>query len=158
MELLIDVLRWIIGPTGRSINGLVRLKSRASRSGNLICARFISNKLQKYGVYIAPEAEIGVGCSLPHPVGIVIGSGVKIGKSAVIYQNVTIGGARKGDYSNNNYPVIGDGVTIFAGAVIIGKIRIGNNCVIGANSVVNVDLPDGCLGAGVPAKIYNRSN
>ena len=49
-------------------------------------------------------------------------------------------------------PILFDHAYIGAEAVIIGNIRIGNNVVIGANSVVTKDIPSGSLVVGVPAK------
>ncbi len=116
--------------------------------------RYFYTKLQRnYGVYIHPDAQIGIGLSLPHPVGIVIGQGVKIGENSVIYQNTTFGGARRGDWQANNYPTIAAGVVVFSGAVIVGSIDIGASCTIGANAVVTKNFPNNCTVAGVPAKI-----
>lgn len=106
-----------------------------------------------YGVYISPNAEIGIGLKLPHPTGVVIGDGVKIGKNCTIFQQVTCGGARLGDAKNNQYPVIGDNVVFFAGAKIIGKIIIESNSVVGANSVVIKDVPEGSTVVGIPGQI-----
>ena len=50
-------------------------------------------------------------------------------------------------------PTIGDNCIIYPGAKIFGKITIGNNVVIGANAVVNKDVPDNAVVAGVPARI-----
>ena len=86
----------------------------------------------------------------------VIGDGVKIGKNVIIYQNVTIGGARIGDAKQSSYPEIGEGVVIFAGAVIVGKIKIGKGSVIGANAVITRDIPDNSVAAGVPARIVKE--
>lgn len=47
---------------------------------------------------------------------------------------------------------------IFANTVILGGSSIGNNCVIGANSVVRGSYPDNCVIAGVPARIVQRYN
>ena len=47
-------------------------------------------------------------------------------------------------------------VTIYPGAVVIGNIKIGNNVVIGANSVVTKDVPDNTVVAGIPAKVIKR--
>ena len=94
-------------------------------------ATLMSRLMQRrYGVFISPLARIGAGVNFPHPTGIVIGEGVVIGEGAVIYQNVTLGGARRGDWQNNNYPEIGAGTVVFAGAVIVGRIRIGAGCTI----------------------------
>ena len=49
-------------------------------------------------------------------------------------------------------PVIGDNVDIGTGAVILGGVHIGNNVRIGANAVVNKDIPDNCTAVGAPAK------
>lgn len=48
---------------------------------------------------------------------------------------------------------MGNDVYISAGARMIGKITIGNNVIIGTNAVVNKDVPDNCIVAGVPAKV-----
>ena len=82
-------------------------------------------------------------------IGVVIHGRVVIGKNCLIGQGVTIGG-KSGWYE---VPVIGDNVHINAGARLLGPIRIGDNVVIGANSVVVKDVPSDCVVAGVPAKI-----
>lgn len=76
----------------------------------------------------------------------------KIGKNFWVFQHVTIG------YVNaNDKPTIGDNVTVYAGAKVLGNIRIGDNCVIGANAVVTKDVPDNCTVVGVPAYIVRRN-
>lgn len=85
-----------------------------------------------------------------HPIGITIHPNAKLGHNCRIYQNVTIGNDEK-DFLN--VPDIGDNVTIYANAVVFGKIKIGNNVTIGAGSVVFKDVPDNAVVAGNPAKI-----
>ncbi|MFL6463660.1 MAG: serine O-acetyltransferase, partial [Bryobacteraceae bacterium] len=53
-------------------------------------------------------------------------------------------------------PIIGDHVTIYAGAKVLGPIRIGHHVTIGANAVVVKSVPDHCVVAGVPAQIIRR--
>lgn len=119
-------------------------------------AAILFRKLEReYGVYIGVNAKIGENVRFPHPVGIVIGDGVEIGGDCTIFQNVTVGGARIGDAQNCAYPKIGNNVVLFAGAVVVGAIEIGEQCVIGANSVVNRDFPSGSVIAGVPARKLN---
>ena len=94
---------------------------------------------------------LGKKTSFPHPVGIVIAKQAKLGMGCKIWQNVTIGansveGARVGEY-----PTIGNNVLIYAGAVIVGGIEIGDNCIIGANSVVTKSFGANSIIAGVPA-------
>ena len=105
----------------------------------------------RYGVEIGVSSKIGEPVDFPHPRNIVIGEGVQIGNSCIIYHDVTIG------QKNGLYPNIGDNVTIFAGSKIIGGISIGNNVVVGANSVVIKDVPNNCVVAGNPARVigYN---
>lgn len=90
---------------------------------------------------------------LPHPVGIVIGMKVKLGKNCTIYQNVTIGTKDTEDFLVGKYPQIGNNVTIYPNAVIIGDITIGDNAIIGANSLVNKSVPANKTVVGNPAKI-----
>lgn len=67
---------------------------RGYRKFSLLLFRKLENG---YGVYISPNAFIGIGLKFPHPTGIVIGNGVNIGEYCTIYQQVTFGGARIGD-------------------------------------------------------------
>lgn len=102
------------------------------------------------------EELLDKGVIFPHLVGIVISSSSTIGKNCIIYQNVTIGGRtyEEADYHiKENFPILGDNVTVYAGAVIVGPIHIGNNAVIGANAVVTTDIPDNAVAVGVPAKV-----
>lgn len=126
---------------------------------NIRVAIYLANRMQrKYGVFVSPRAEFDGTLKLRHPVGIVVGDGVKLGKNVMIYQNVTLGGARLGDGMAGNYPEIGQNTVIFSGAAILGAIKIGENCIVGANSVVTKSMPDNCTVAGVPAKVIRRSN
>jgi serine O-acetyltransferase len=76
---------------------------------------------------------------LPHPMGIVIHGGAKIGNNVVIGHQVTIGGR---DLSSAT-PQIEDGVYVGAGAKILGGVRIGRGATVGANAVVTKDVPPG---------------
>lgn len=52
--------------------------------------------------------------------------------------------------------MIGNNCVIYPGAKIFGKITIGDNCIIGANAVVNKSFPNDCVIGGVPAKIIKK--
>lgn len=89
------------------------------------------------------------GVRYPHPVGIVIGDGTRIGRDVRIYQNVTIGlientvGAR-----TEAYPTLEDEVCVYAGAAIVGSITIGARTIIGANAVITRDVPADSIAFG----------
>jgi serine O-acetyltransferase len=120
-------------------------------------AAFLTRRLQKkQGIFISHNALFYDDLVLPHPTGIVIGDGVQLGRNVTVFQNVTLGGARIGDSHKRKYPQVGDGSVIFAGAVVIGDIKLGANCVVGANSVVTKSVPDNCVVSGAPAKVVNK--
>lgn len=124
--------------------------------GRLAAAIVWRAAVQMSGCYISRRAAIGPGLRLPHPIGIVIGDGVRIGRGVSIYQHVTVGGAephRLAAGAPLAFPEIGDGATLYAGAAIIGPIRVGRNAVVGANAVVLHDVPDGAVVVGAPARI-----
>jgi serine O-acetyltransferase len=102
------------------------------------------------GCHFSPKATIGRGIHLPHPVGIVIGDGAVIGEGVSIYQGVTIGVSRPGA---RTYPIVGNGATLYAGSVIAGDIRIGEDAIIGANAFVNIDVPSSGTAYGIPARL-----
>lgn len=100
----------------------------------------------KWHCDISLKSEIDKAVAFPHPIGIVIGDGVKIGSKTIIYQNVTIG--QKG----NEYPQIGNNCIIYPNSVIIGNIKISDGSIIGAGSVVLVSTEPNSIYAGNPAK------
>lgn len=115
-------------------------------------AKCIQNRLRKhFGCYISLTADIGPRLKLPHPVGIVIGNGVRIGSDCTIFQHVTLGGGKPGDHLRGAYPIVGSGVTIFTGACVIGAVEVGSQAIIAANAVVRSAVPQGAVAAGVPA-------
>lgn len=73
-------------------------------------------------------------------------------KNFSVFHEVTLGVT-----PNKGKPYINDNVTIYMGAKVIGNVNIGNNSVIGANSVVTKDVADNHIVAGIPAKFikYN---
>ncbi len=109
------------------------------------------------GSWIGHETKFaGVPC-FPHGImGIFISGRAEIGKNAVIFQHVTIGSDTLNGSDNGGSPVIGDNVYIGCGAKIIGKIRIGNNCRIGANAVVYKDMPPDSVAVQSPTRIIQK--
>jgi len=110
-----------------------------------------------FGIEIAVRCPIGKGLFLPHTQGTVIGAW-SIGKNATIFQGVTLG-AKELDFSyqESSRPTVGDGVTIGAGAKVIGGLVLGSDSRVGANAVVLNDVAPGSLVVGIPAKVVDRS-
>lgn len=93
----------------------------------------------------------------PHPIGIVIGIGVKIGQNCTVYQNVTIGAKNQEDADKGIYPKIGNNVIVGCNAVILGDVNIGNNVIIGAATIVNCDIPNDVTVVGNPCKVIRKN-
>ncbi|WP_441258848.1 serine O-acetyltransferase [Bradyrhizobium sp. 521_C7_N1_3] len=106
--------------------------------------------LMRRGCYISVLAEIGPGLILPHPTGVVIGEGARIGRSVMLYHNVTLG---RRAWDEPGCPTIGDGAVIYTGAVIVGPTSIGAGANVAANAVVTRDVPPHSVAAGAPARI-----
>lgn len=105
------------------------------------------NSVVPYTTEIGKESKFAYG-----GIGCVVHSRAKIGDRVIIGQNTTIGRS----LDPEDFPTIGNDVYISAGARIIGNIHVGNNVIIGANAVVNKDVDDNCIIAGVPARVIRR--
>ena len=102
------------------------------------------------GIHLAPNS-VGPGFHLQHRGFRHLNTNTKIGKNCEILPMVLIGNKRP-EYQGKP-TLIGDNCYISAGVTILGPITIGNNVTIAAGAVVNKDVPDNCVVAGVPAKI-----
>lgn len=100
-----------------------------------------------FGIEISSGIEIGPGLYIPHPYGTVV-IAARIGANATFIHSVTVGMRNEWEF-----PVIGDGVFVGAGARVLGGVRLGDGSTIGANAVVISDVPAGATAVGVPAKV-----
>ncbi|MEW1976072.1 serine acetyltransferase [Microbacterium profundi] len=103
---------------------------------------------------ISPRAQIAPGFLLMHRTGVIIGA-AKIGRNAVIHQNVTIGQRVSG--GDHGLPTIGDNVWVGPGAIITGAIVIGGDATISAGTVLSRDVPAHSLVAGVPGRVVTQN-
>lgn len=118
----------------------------------LLLAYLRNKQITKRNCHISYNAKIDKTIKFPHPIGIVIGDDVVIGKNVKIWQQVTLGSHGKSTQIFD-YPIIKEDVKIYAGAKIIGGETIGKGAIIGANAVVFIDVPPGKTAVGIPAKI-----
>lgn len=119
----------------------------------------------KTGVDINPGATIGDHFFIDHGTGVVIGETTVIGSYVKIYQGVTLGalsfpkdacGMLLRDIKR--HPTIGDHVTIYANASVLGPITVGDHSVVGSNAWVKEDIPpySRVLPSGTETKIIQR--
>lgn len=106
----------------------------------------------KYDFHIEPNT-VEYGLKIVHPGFRKIPNFVCIGKSATILPMVLLGKKIPGIEGNIS---IGDNCYISTGVTILGPVKIGHNVTIAAGAVVNKDIPDNCIVAGVPAKIIKN--
>ncbi|MDD4855807.1 MAG: serine O-acetyltransferase [Sulfuricurvum sp.] len=103
---------------------------------------------------IHPGATIGRRVFIDHGTGVVIGQTAVIEDDVLIYQGVTLGGVSL--IAGKRHPTIKRGVVIGAGAKILGNITIGENSKVGANSVVVRNVPDNSTAIGIPAHVIQK--
>lgn len=102
------------------------------------------------GIDIHPGAVIGHHFSIDHGTGVVIGATAIIGNNVKLYQGVTLG-ARSFDLDKDNnpikgiprHPIIGDNVIVYSNTSILGRITIGKNAIIGGNIWVTGNVEEG---------------
>lgn len=106
------------------------------------------------GIQLPPAARIGPGLYIGHFGGVIVSSRAVLGRRCNLSQGVTIGEGGRGE--RQGVPVLGDRIYVGPGAKIFGAVHIGDDAAIGANAVVNVDVPAGVTVAGVPARVVSR--
>lgn len=110
------------------------------------------------GIDIHPGATIGEHFFIDHGTGTVIGETCVIGRKVRLYQGVTLGAKSfpKGDDGKlikgiPRHPVVEDGVVVYSGATILGRVTIGEGAVIGGNVWLTRDVPAGTRVLQTPA-------
>jgi serine O-acetyltransferase len=117
-----------------------------------LLARFISGMARFFTqIEIHPGATIGEGFFIDHGSGVVIGETAEIGNNVTIYHQVTLGGT--GKEKGKRHPTIGDDVVIGNGARVLGPFTVGSGSRIGAGSVVLKEVPPNTTVVGNPGRI-----
>ena len=105
------------------------------------------------GIEIHPAAKIGRRFFIDHGVGVVIGETAEIGNDVTLYHGVTLGGV---SWNNGKrHPTLEDGVTVGAGAKVLGPFTVGKNAKIGSNAVVVKPVPAGATMIGSAARMIS---
>ena len=134
-----------------------RLAHKLYLKKHYFLARWISQRaVRKTGIEIHPGATIGKGLFIDHGSGVIIGETTIIGDNVTLYQGVTLGGT--GKEKGKRHPTLQDNVMVSAGAKILGSFTIGENSKIGAGSVVLEEVPPNCTVVGVPGRIVRMGN
>lgn len=134
-----------------------RIANTLYKKGYIVLARWLSQRSRhKTGIEIHPGAEIGRRVFIDHGDGVVIGETTLIGDDVTIYQGVTLGGTGKD--VGKRHPTIGNGVTIGAGAKVLGPILVGDHSKIGAGAIVLKEVPPNCTVVGNPGRIVRKKS
>lgn len=141
--------RWARQSLPRWVRAPIMLWARAA---HVFCRNF-------YGIELPFSAAIGHRVVFEHQHGIVVHGNSVIGDDCILRQGVTLG-IRRMDRLQEA-PVLGRGVSVGAGAKLLGYILVGDGALIGANAVVLSDVPARMKVVGAPARpvagIYSRA-
>jgi serine O-acetyltransferase len=99
------------------------------------------------GIDIHPAATIGSHFTIDHGTGVVVGATCIIGNNVKLYQGVTLGAKSFPLDENGNpikgiprHPILKDNVVVYANATVLGRITIGEGCIVGANVWITEDM------------------
>jgi serine O-acetyltransferase len=104
----------------------------------------------RYGIELPYTVRLGQGVVIEHQGAIVVHGNCEIGDRCIIRQGCTLGLRHLDDLTAA--PSLEDGVELGAGAVVLGRIRLGAGAKVGANAVVLDDVPAGATVWGIPAR------
>lgn len=110
-----------------------------------------------YGIELPHTAKLGRRVRIAHQSGIVIHPQAVIGDDVVIRQNVTIGAGSGVFTGRREAPIVGNRVSIGAGATLVGPITIGDDAVIGPGAVVMTNVPAGATVLAQPPRVIRRA-
>nr|WP_255319520.1 serine O-acetyltransferase [Dendrosporobacter quercicolus] len=131
---------------------LYRIANYFFKRGWVILPRMISNFGRFLtGIEIHPGATIGEGLFIDHGTGVVIGETAELGDNVTLYQGVTLGGT--GKEKGKRHPTIGNNVVVASGAKVLGSFTVGDYAKIGAGSVVLREVPPYSTVVGIPGKV-----
>lgn len=114
-------------------------------------SRKLYNKIRKnFGCNVPPEITIGKNLYIAHSHNIILGRTTIIGDDCKIYPNVIVAAALKGDEERwqngeRRHAKIGNNCILGANSIIVGPISIGDNVIIAAGAIVTKDVPSNSI-------------
>jgi serine O-acetyltransferase len=105
------------------------------------------------GITLPKSTRIGGGLRIHHFGCVIVHPDAVLGRNCTLRQGNTIGNRRPG----GPVPQLGNGVELGAYAQVLGDVKVGDNALIGAMSVVLHDVPPGATAVGSPARVIERT-
>ena len=122
-----------------------------------LLARIVSQRTRRItGIEIHPGATIGEGLFIDHGTGVVIGETAELGDNVTLYQGVTLGGTGKD--VGKRHPTIGNNVVVGSGAKVLGPFKVGDHSKIGAGAIVLKEVPPHCTVVGNPGRVVRMND
>jgi serine O-acetyltransferase len=138
-------------------NWRMRLRPKILRAPFSVIYRMMFRHIRNhYGIELPYDVKLGRRVVFEHQGAVVIHGNTVIGDDCIIRQGVTLG--NRYPHLHEQAPRLGRGVSVGAGAKILGQLDIGDGATIGANAVVLHDVPAGCSAVGVPARILGKTS
>jgi serine O-acetyltransferase len=132
---------------------LIRIAIASPRALSFVWRNIL---IAKHSIDLYRKPTIGPGLMLSHPFGIVLGNAT-LGENVLLAHNVSIGSSRTPRRGEEiECPVLGDRVIVNPGSVLAGGITIGSDSVIGANSVVDCDMPPNSVFSRGEVRVRSR--
>ena len=151
---------------GVTVDDLVVLDAKGSKNRGIDVGRGVF--LGRGTILSCKDGDIAIGDhgNFGFHCEVFSGSSVTVGKHGLFAaQSYLVGGGHEFERPelavidqprSSRGIVLGDNVWLGTGAKVLDGVRIGRDVVVGANAVVNADLPDGAIAAGVPARVLRH--
>ena len=135
--------------------GYLRVQRWAKWNLYLLVKYILLRCRYKYGIVIPEYTVIGPGLFINRFGGIYVNGDAIIGRNVNFTHGIMLGQQNRGSLMGS--PIIGDRVFLAAGSKVIGRVKVGNGAVVGANAVVTKDVPENAVVGGIPAKVLSMA-
>ncbi|SDH06138.1 serine O-acetyltransferase [Pseudonocardia oroxyli] len=143
-----------LGESSHEFRNLFYHRLRHGNLAGMVAGQLLRLVYRQEATLHLSTPEIGPGLFIQHGFATIVAA-KSVGANCWINQQVTVGFKASGTGELLDPPVIGDDVTVAAGAIVLGPIKVGDGATVGANAVVVADVPPGEVAVGIPAR--NRS-